>query len=74
MMSTQTVSSKSSTEDVWLSSAETRAWLQLSHDELDDLVSRGVLKSTPSRVNLKPIFRGSDVAKIAAKRSQRVPA
>jgi hypothetical protein len=61
--------SRTSSSDVWLSSAETRAWLQLSHDELDDLVERGVLKSTPSRLNLKPIFRGSDVAKIAAKRA-----
>jgi hypothetical protein len=68
-MSTQTASSKGSIADVWLSSAEVRAWLQVSHDELDDLVSRGVLKSTPSQVNLKPVFKASAVSKIAAKRA-----
>ena len=73
-MSAQSASSTSSIADVWLNSAEVRAWLELSHEELDDLVASGAIQSTPSRLNLKPIFKASDVSKLAAERSQAVPA
>jgi hypothetical protein len=54
-------------EDVFLSGAETRAWLGISHDELDRLIKRDVLKPILSRVNLKPVFKASAVARLAAK-------
>jgi hypothetical protein len=60
-------------EDVFLSGAETRAWLEISHDELDGLIKRGLLEPTPSRVNLKPVFDARAVSRLAAKRSRLVP-
>jgi hypothetical protein len=73
-MPTQSPQHRSSSSDVWLSSAEVRAWLSISHEGLDELVACGVLKSTPSCHGFQAIFRASDVAKIAAERSQRVTA
>jgi hypothetical protein len=56
--------------DVLINSAEARTWLSISHDELDGLVTRGVLKPILSRENLKPVFDANAVARIAAKRSR----
>jgi hypothetical protein len=67
--------SEQSSDEVWLSSAEVRVWLEISPYELDDLVTRGVLTPQPLRHEaLQPIFSGADVSKLAAERRKRVTA
>jgi hypothetical protein len=56
--------------EVFLSGAEVRAWMQLSHEQLDRLVANGVLRAIPSRYGFKPIFKATEVASLAKTRSK----
>jgi hypothetical protein len=68
-MKTQTAS-KGSGEDVWLNSAEVRAWLQVDHQGLDDLVSSGILRARMSANTLRQLFNADEVAEVAALRGR----
>jgi hypothetical protein len=65
-MPTQTARRQSKPSgEVWLSSAEVRAWMGLSHEELDALVARGTLTARSMWKGLKPVFAASEVAALA---------